>query len=176
MSALSDLVSEFVEELSAAIEADVMGRVRSNVESLLDGGSGVGRKAVGLSAAAPVRKRRKGPIQLCPVPGCKNRAAPVFGMVCSEHKNVAKSKIRKYREARKEAKGGKRGRTPKAKPARAARKAKPARVAKAKGIKRRKPTPKRTARATRRKAPPRRPPAAAASASPAVVAPAAASG
>jgi len=34
------------------------------------------------------------------VPGCKNPAAPVFGMVCKEHKNVAKAKIRKYREAR----------------------------------------------------------------------------
>jgi hypothetical protein len=34
------------------------------------------------------------------VPGCKNAAAPVFGMVCAKHKDVAKSKIRKYREAR----------------------------------------------------------------------------
>jgi hypothetical protein len=28
--------------------------------------------------------------------------APVFGMVCKEHKNVAKAEIRKYREARRE--------------------------------------------------------------------------
>jgi hypothetical protein len=34
------------------------------------------------------------------VPGCKNPAAPVFGMVCAKHRNVAKAKIRKYREAR----------------------------------------------------------------------------
>jgi len=46
------------------------------------------------------RKRRKPPIQLCPVPRCKNRAAPVFGMVCAAHKGLPKSKIRKYREAR----------------------------------------------------------------------------
>jgi len=38
--------------------------------------------------------------QICPVPGCKNVAAPVFGMVCKDHKNVAKSKIKKYREER----------------------------------------------------------------------------
>lgn len=51
-------------------------------------------------ASAPARKK-----QLCPVPGCKNLAAPVFGMVCKEHKNLAKAKIKKYREQRREAKG-----------------------------------------------------------------------
>jgi len=38
------------------------------------------------------------------VPGCKNPAAPIFGMVCKDHKNVAKSKIKKYREERREGK------------------------------------------------------------------------
>ncbi|HET6146354.1 MAG TPA: hypothetical protein VFH68_02395 [Polyangia bacterium] len=51
-------------------------------------------------AAGVVRKRRKAPIQLCPVPGCTNRAAPVFGMVCAKHKDLPKAEIRKYREAR----------------------------------------------------------------------------
>jgi hypothetical protein len=36
------------------------------------------------------------------VPGCTSPAAPVFGMVCKQHKNVAKAKIKKYREARRE--------------------------------------------------------------------------
>ena len=36
----------------------------------------------------------------CPVPGCKNPAAPVFGMVCAKHKDVSKSQIAKYRQAR----------------------------------------------------------------------------
>jgi hypothetical protein len=49
---------------------------------------------------APKKPRRKGPIQLCPVPGCKGRAAPVFGMVCAAHKSVPKAKIKAYREAR----------------------------------------------------------------------------
>ncbi len=44
-------------------------------------------------------KRR--PKQLCPVPGCKNVAAPVFGMVCANHKAVPKAKIKQYREQRK---------------------------------------------------------------------------
>ena len=48
-------------------------------------------------ARQPRKKRAK---QLCPVPGCKNPAAPVFGMVCSKHKDIPKAKIKEYREAR----------------------------------------------------------------------------
>jgi hypothetical protein len=40
------------------------------------------------------------------VPGCKNTAAPVFGMVCGKHKDMPKAKIKKYREARKAQKLG----------------------------------------------------------------------
>lgn len=47
-----------------------------------------------------IKQRKKGPIQLCPVPGCKERAAPVFGMVCVKHKGLSKTLIAKYREAR----------------------------------------------------------------------------
>ena len=51
--------------------------------------------------AVAQRARRQGPVQRCPVPGCRNPAAPIFGMVCAKHKDVAKSKIKKYREVRK---------------------------------------------------------------------------
>src|SRR4051812_24116176 len=54
----------------------------------------------GVPGGTGVKKRKKAPIQLCPVPGCTNRAAPVFGMVCSKHKDLPKSEIRKFREAR----------------------------------------------------------------------------
>jgi hypothetical protein len=47
------------------------------------------------------KARKKMPPQFCPVPGCKNKAAPIFGMVCSDHKGVKKSLIMKYRESRK---------------------------------------------------------------------------
>jgi hypothetical protein len=50
--------------------------------------------------AAKSAGKKTRPKQLCPVPGCKNVAAPIFGMVCKDHKNVAKSKIKKYREER----------------------------------------------------------------------------
>jgi transposase len=45
-------------------------------------------------------RRKKGPIQLCPAPGCKERAAPVFGMVCKKHKGAPKATVAKWREAR----------------------------------------------------------------------------
>lgn len=41
--------------------------------------------------------RRK---QLCPVPGCENAAAPIFGMTCREHKDLPTAVIKKYRAER----------------------------------------------------------------------------
>ena len=98
---LQDLVEQFVDKLSSLIEQDTVSRARDAVLTAFGGQApagllhrGAGKGAVG------ARKRRKGPIQLCPVPGCSNRAAPVFGMVCSKHKDLSKSDIKKYREQR----------------------------------------------------------------------------
>lgn len=55
-----------------------------------------------LLAAKPVSTRPVPvDIQLCPVPKCSGRAAPIFGMVCAQHKNVSKTTLAKYRAARK---------------------------------------------------------------------------
>jgi hypothetical protein len=63
-------------------------------------GRGPGRPAKVSALSHGGRRRRKGPKELCPVPGCENSAAPVFGMVCEKHRDVPKAKIAKYREAR----------------------------------------------------------------------------
>ena len=101
---IRDIVEEFVTRLSSLIEHDTVSRARDAVLSAFGGRlpSGVRSNGIGAASAGRLagRPRRKGPIQLCPVPGCKNRAAPVFGMVCSDHKNVSKTQIKKYREAR----------------------------------------------------------------------------
>jgi hypothetical protein len=136
-SEIRDIVSRFVGQLSALIEQDAVSRARDTILSAFSGGdsggialSSTGRRrgrppgrrgrppgipAVG-PGRPPGRKRRKAPIQLCPVPGCTNRAAPVFGMVCSKHKDLPKAEIKKYREARRARRdqpagrrGGKRG-------------------------------------------------------------------
>jgi hypothetical protein len=104
------LIEDFTERLHDLIHADATERARAAVLGAFGATPkrGPGRppkaKALGsLTAITSIAKksRRKGPIQLCPVPGCKNKAAPIFGMVCAKHKDVAKSKIKKYREARK---------------------------------------------------------------------------
>jgi hypothetical protein len=101
-------IEAFTNQLVATVEATVAQRI----QAALAGAFGVPQKrgpgrppkhlattahSIFTSVSAPTRKK-----QLCPVPGCTNPAAPVFGMVCKEHKKVAKSKIKKYREARRE--------------------------------------------------------------------------
>jgi hypothetical protein len=103
------LVSDFVDQLTRAIEAEAMGRAREAVLAAVGGGAGgkrgAGRVVVSEGGRGPGRPagrpRKKPPIQYCPVPGCKNRAAPVFGMVCGEHRKVPKALIKKYRAERK---------------------------------------------------------------------------
>jgi len=100
-------IETFTQQLVATVEAAIVQRI----QAALAGALGVPQKRGpgrppkhALPQVAPMAasaERRKPPKQLCPVPGCTNAAAPIFGMVCKEHKNVAKSKIKKYREARK---------------------------------------------------------------------------
>jgi hypothetical protein len=112
MSTIRAIVDDFAKQLNALIEAQVVTRARDAVAAALGGargkrGPGRPPKLVSLAlASAPLmngtkKLRKKAPPQLCPVPGCKNRAAPIFGMVCSDHKDVPKAKIKQYREARK---------------------------------------------------------------------------
>ena len=101
-------IETFTQQLVATVEAAVAQRI----QAALAGAFGVPQKrgpgrppkqAVAHVAPVAVKRtaeRKKPPRQLCPVPGCKNVAAPIFGMVCKDHKKVAKSKIKKYREER----------------------------------------------------------------------------
>ena len=101
-------VQQFTSQVAAFVEAATVQRIQSAILGNLGGavrrGPGRPPKNAGLLggtgplfSATPSRPRPK---QLCPVPGCKNPAAPVFGMVCADHKSVAKSKIKEYRQAR----------------------------------------------------------------------------
>jgi hypothetical protein len=96
------LIEDFANQLSSLMERQALDRARVAVENALGGKRSPGRPPKMLSAGLDLgrKPRRKGPKQLCPVPGCKNPAAPVFGMVCSKHKDIPKAQIKKYREAR----------------------------------------------------------------------------
>jgi hypothetical protein len=110
---LTPEMRQITSALVAQVEAFAAQRAGDFVDELLAkfrGGAPVPRAAGG-RRSPPARlgararaARRKGPIQLCPVPGCKNRAAPVFGMVCAGHKDVPRTKIAAYREARRASK------------------------------------------------------------------------
>ena len=125
---ITAVVETFARQITAAVESSMAQRLQAALATAFGGPEkrGPGRPPTqAVAGVAPVAARSAGkktrPKQLCPVPGCKNVAAPVFGMVCKDHRNVAKSKIKKYREERK----GKDTLTSSARPA-AAKKAKKA--------------------------------------------------
>jgi hypothetical protein len=107
---IRSLVEGFVNQVVAAVEADSLGRVQQAVTAAF-GDAGLsssprrGRLAGAIVIGSPMIRHR--PKQLCPVPGCTGVAAPVFGMVCSKHKDVPKAKIKEYRTQRRAAKAAK---------------------------------------------------------------------
>jgi hypothetical protein len=100
---ITAIVENFTSQVTAAVEASVVERIQAALAGAFGAPQrrGPGRPSK-LAVATASESGKKKPRQLCPVPGCKNVAAPIFGMVCKDHKNVAKSKIAKYREARRE--------------------------------------------------------------------------
>jgi len=107
---IKTIVIDFANQLSALIEAEATNRAQAAVLAAFGSPPrrGPGRPpkstapaALAAPAAVVKKARKKGPLQLCPVPGCKNPAAPVFGMVCAKHKDLPKAKIKAFREARK---------------------------------------------------------------------------
>jgi hypothetical protein len=117
---IRSLVENFVTQIVAAVEADSVRRVQQAVATAFQGNNvslpparrrgRPPRDAAALATTAPsvVAPIKRRPKQFCPVPNCTGVAAPVFGMVCAKHKDLAKSKIKEYRAARRASKGGKR--------------------------------------------------------------------
>jgi hypothetical protein len=109
---IRSLVEGFVSQIVAAVEGDSVRRVQQAVSAAFAGGVAAvarrpgapARAVAGPAVSAPVRHRPK---QFCPVPNCSGVAAPVFGMVCSKHKDLPKAKIKEFRAQRRAAKSGK---------------------------------------------------------------------
>jgi hypothetical protein len=107
---IKTIVDDFARRLFAIIDQQATERARATVLAAFGGpprrGPGRPPKAAADATPAAKKSRKKPPRQLCPVPGCTNPAAPVFGMVCAKHKDLPKAKIQKYREARRAKKLG----------------------------------------------------------------------
>jgi hypothetical protein len=116
---IEQVIETFTTRLAAVLEAQALEQARASVLGAFGFSQrrGPGRPPKALQAprapakttrpkVAPTKKRKRAPLQLCPVPGCKNPAAPIFGMVCAKHKDVPKTKIKKFREARRAKKLG----------------------------------------------------------------------
>lgn len=107
-SAINVLVAEFVAKVWDAVEVEIYEKLVAALKAAMPGSAGRDvsrwtpfRDAKPGVAAALGQTKTGRPKQMCPVPGCDGVAAPLYGMVCGRHKNVAKSKIAKYRAARK---------------------------------------------------------------------------
>jgi len=107
-SAINVLVAEFVAKVWDAVEVEIYEKLVAALKAAMPGSAGrdVSRwtpfrdAKPGVVAALGQTKTGR-PKQMCPVPGCDGVAAPLYGMVCGQHKNVAKSRIAKYRKDRK---------------------------------------------------------------------------
>src|SRR5438045_8501400 len=81
---IQDLVQQFVDSLSSLIEQDTVSRAGDAVLNAFDGHAPAAlvRGAGKLSGIGG--KRRKGPIERCPVPGGSKRPAPAVGTACTQ--------------------------------------------------------------------------------------------
>lgn len=91
---LKPLLVEFARAISDAVERMTLERVQAILDQ-----SGTYARGAGAAGARASRGRRAK--VLCYYPGCKNIAAPRFGMFCAaEHKNLPSSEKEKYRRQR----------------------------------------------------------------------------
>lgn len=106
-TAIAKLTSDFI----AQLEAYVVERVNTRLSDVLAIGMiklpgrvpaypRTPEEIAKFNGPLPVKARRKAPIQLCPAPRCRNRAAPIFRMVCAGHKGTPLKVVHAWREAR----------------------------------------------------------------------------
>ncbi|MGZ3440787.1 MAG: hypothetical protein ACXVDD_14790 [Polyangia bacterium] len=98
-SLINPIIVDFAHRLAAVVERFTVGRIEAAVRA--SGNALQGRRG---RTGAGGRARGK---TLCYYPGCKNVAAPRFGMFCAAlHKDIPKSEKEKYRAAHSSKKNG----------------------------------------------------------------------
>lgn len=108
---IRDLVNDFVLNLSELMVGQLCGNASNSVDVIVGGKIkqiklyDQGGVTISGKDEAPGRKSRKK--VLCPIQRCQNVSAPIYGHVCSKHKDLPKSVIKQERKARKARKASK---------------------------------------------------------------------
>ena len=101
-SLINPIIQDFAHRLAAVVERFTVGRIEAAVKA--SGNALQGRRG---RAAGATRTRGK---TLCYYPGCKNVAAPRFGMFCAAlHKDIPKTEKEKYRAMHDKSNGAAKG-------------------------------------------------------------------
>jgi hypothetical protein len=91
LTQVNPIVEQYARRLGAQLERFITGRIEKELK---------GQRAPGARRGAGRTRRRRAKV-LCYYPGCKNLAAPRFGMFCAAlHKNLSKADKEKYRAER----------------------------------------------------------------------------
>ena len=89
-SLLTPIIEQFANRLASTVEQFTIGRIESAIRAQAS-------TLRGRRGRAPGGRARRSQV-LCYYPGCKNIAAPRFGMFCAaEHKSLSKADKDKYR-------------------------------------------------------------------------------
>jgi hypothetical protein len=82
------LLADFARQIAAEVERTTLTRVRQAMSTVVEG----------LGARGTTPRSRRASV-LCYYPGCKNLAAPRFGMFCAAlHKSLPAAEKEKYRK------------------------------------------------------------------------------
>jgi hypothetical protein len=87
-SLITPIIEQFAWRLASVVEKFTVSRIEEVIQ----------KQSRGLKGRQGGRSRGKRAVVLCYYPGCKNIAAPRFGMFCAaEHKRLSKTEKEKYR-------------------------------------------------------------------------------
>lgn len=97
--AISDLAKQVADTINNLVEQGAQARLKELIAGITEGVPTSSRAAARTSVAATggVRKKRNYRRKPCPVPGCKNLAAPRHSMVCVDHKALSDREKDQYK-------------------------------------------------------------------------------
>lgn len=95
-SEIREFINEFADGLWQKMEESMNEELKEKISSVF-GNLPAGRTSIKVSSSANGTGVKRQYTRLpCPVPGCKNLAAPRYHQVCPEHKGLPKKEIERH--------------------------------------------------------------------------------